>query len=418
MATLIVNTDTGVRRCTLQIAEEESFAATHRGAVLYASAQRQCQLTVLRHVDIQVGTVVETIIFKGLVVVVRESLEERVLVQETGRYEVSHLLRSSVHIHVDLLLPCRIIHYIINPVRIRECRRHVVGAEMFHHILTEADTGVGIGRVVGDVGRTGPLAHWQCIGDGRVVPHLSIRIGVGEIHELGNLLNGSTCRDGHRCLAWRTALGGNQNNAVSTSHTEHGRCRGVLQDRDVGNFIGVELSERTLHTIHEYQRLGTVQRTCTTHTDYGFISTRHTRRLYHRHTRQLTLQGVGHAGHRRFQQLVAAHLRYSTGDGHLLLLAIGNHHHLFQILLVGLHSDVYALTGHLARLRQVTHVRELQRTATIHLLQAIMTIHVGNATCAFTLYSHGHTYQGLARLVGHRAFHRKALGKCCIRHQT
>ena len=33
-----VNTSTGIRRCTLQITEEESLATTHRGAVLDATA--------------------------------------------------------------------------------------------------------------------------------------------------------------------------------------------------------------------------------------------------------------------------------------------------------------------------------------------------------------------------------------------
>ena len=232
---------------------------------------------------------------------------------------------------------------------------------MLHHVLTEADTRIGVWRIVADGGAAGPLAHGQCIGDGRVVPHLSIGIGVGEIHELGNLLYSGTCRHGHRGLAGRTALGCHQDHAVGATHTEHSRGGGILQDRDISDFIGVELSERALHTVDEHQRLCRVQRTGTTHSDDRLIGARHTRRLYHRHTGQLTLQGVSHTGHRCLQQLVTTHGRDSTRDGDLLLLTIGDDHHLLQTLQVGLQADVH-LTAGLMLLRNIADVRELERS--------------------------------------------------------
>ena len=73
---LIVNTDTGVGSGSLQIAEEEALAATHRGAVLHTSTQCQCKLAILRNVDVEVGTIVETVILERLVVILGEGLEE------------------------------------------------------------------------------------------------------------------------------------------------------------------------------------------------------------------------------------------------------------------------------------------------------------------------------------------------------
>ena len=147
---------------------------------------------------------------------------------------------------------------------------------MLHHLLAESDAFIGIRSIVGDGGAAWPLAHRQSVGNGCIVPHLTIGVRIGKIYELSNLLYGSTCRNSHRGLSRGTTLGGNEDNTVSTAHTEYSCSRGVFQNRDVLNLVRVELSEGTLHTVDEYQRFCTVQRTCTTHADDGFISTRHT----------------------------------------------------------------------------------------------------------------------------------------------
>ena len=281
MAAFAVNTDTSVRSGTLQVAEEESLATTHRGAVLDASTQGQSQLAVLRHVDVQVRTVVETLVSESLVVIVRESLEERILVQETRRNEISHLVRTALHVHVYLLLPCGILHQVVNPVCVREGHRHVTLAEMLHHVLAKADTRVVVRRVVSNRCRARPLTHWQSVRDSRVVPHLSIGVGISEFHELRNLLDSSAGSHAHRSLAWRTTLRRHEDYTVSTTHTEHGSGGCVLQDGDVLDFVRVDLTERTFHTVHEHQWLSTIQRTDTTHANHRLVVTRHTRSLYH-----------------------------------------------------------------------------------------------------------------------------------------
>ena len=92
---------------------------------------------------------------------------------------------------------------------------------MLHHVLAEADTCSCVWRVVGNGCATRPLAYGESIGDGRIVPHLSISIRVCEIYELGNLLYSSTGRDGYRGLTRRTALGGNEDDSIRTTYTEY-----------------------------------------------------------------------------------------------------------------------------------------------------------------------------------------------------
>ena len=418
MPPLAVHTDAGVWSRPLQIAEDESLAAAHRRTVLHPAAQRQVQLTVPAHVDVQVRTIVKTVVFEGLVVVGRESLEQRVLVQESGRDEITHLLRTTVDVDVHLLLPGRVVHHVVYPVRIGERRRHVALAEMLHHVLAEPDARIGIRGIVGNGCAPRPLAHRQRVCDRRVVPHLAVRIGVCKVHKLRDRLYGRAGRHRHRSLAWRTALRRHQDYTVGTPHTEHRRRRSILQDRDVLNLVRVQLAEAALHAVHQYQRLRTVQRTRTAHPDHWIVSARHTRRLHHRHARQLTLQRVAHVRHRRLQQLVAVHRRHSTRNGHLLLLSVGDHHHLLQRLRVRLHHDVHAPGPRPMCLREIAHIGELKRCPLADVLDAEVTVKVGNRTSALALHHNGHADERFARLILHRAFHRQILGKHLCWHQT
>ena len=84
MTSLLIHTDSRIRCCTLEVTEEETLAATHCGTVLHAATESEVELAVLRDVDIEVSTIVQTLIVECLVLVLRECLEERVLVEETG----------------------------------------------------------------------------------------------------------------------------------------------------------------------------------------------------------------------------------------------------------------------------------------------------------------------------------------------
>ena len=61
-------------------------------------------------------------------------------------------------------------------------------------------------------------------------------------------------------LAFLAALGGDEDDARRTLRTVNGRRRGVLQDGDALDVIGVELDERALDAVHQHQRRTAVQR--------------------------------------------------------------------------------------------------------------------------------------------------------------
>ena len=84
MTTLLINSDSRIWCSTLKITEEETLTATHCGTVLHTATESEVELAVLRDVDIEVSTIVQTLIVECLVLVLRECLEERVLVEETG----------------------------------------------------------------------------------------------------------------------------------------------------------------------------------------------------------------------------------------------------------------------------------------------------------------------------------------------
>ena len=84
MTSLLVHSDSGIRSCTLEVTEEETLTATHCGTVLHTATESEVELAVFRDVDIEVSTIVQTLIVECLVLVLRECLEERVLVEETG----------------------------------------------------------------------------------------------------------------------------------------------------------------------------------------------------------------------------------------------------------------------------------------------------------------------------------------------
>ena len=275
MASGRIHTDAGIGRSSLQVAEEEAFATAHGVALLHAAAQGKGQLAALGDVDVEVGTVVQTLVGEGLVLVVREGLEQGILVKVTGGYEVTYPFGTSVDVDVCLFLPGGVLHYVLDPVGARERDGHVAGAEMLHYILAEPDTQVVVGRIVGNHPRSGPLIHRKVVGDLGIVPHLAVGVGVSEVDELRNRLHGTAerCRDG--CLAHGTALGGDEDDAVGASHTEHrgGGC--VLEDRDAFDFIGVQLREGTLYTIDEHERLGAVERADSADADDRLVSARH-----------------------------------------------------------------------------------------------------------------------------------------------
>ena len=409
MTAFLVDTAAGVGRRALQVTEQEAFTATHRVAVLHAAAEGEGQLAALGDLDIEVRAVVQSLEVEGLVLVVREGLEQGVLVQEAGGHEVADALGTAVHVHIGLLLPRGVVHDVLDPVHVRERAGHVAEAEVLHDVLGEPDAGVGVRGVVGD-GRGGrPLGHRQRIGDGGVVPHLAVGVGIGEVDELRDRLHGGIGGSGHGGLAHGTTLGGHEDDAVRAADTEHGGRGRVLQDGDALDFVRIQLREGTLDAVHEDERLGAVQGSDTTDADDGFIGARHTRRLHGGHAREVTLQGVRDVRHRGLHQSLAAHRGNRTGDGNFLLLAVRDDHGLVQGIGVGFHVD-----GHPRRRRDrqglVAHTRELERGPLGH-GQREVTVHVGDRSGRGPLYDHARSDQTFSQLIQHPALYAQVLGE-------
>ena len=93
----------------------------------------------------------------------------------------------------------------------------------------------------------------------------------------------------------RTTLRVNQYHAVGTAHTVHSRSRRVFQHRERLYLCGVNVVERTLHTIHQHQRRSVArERRYTTNPEVRVVVARLTRGLHGNHTRQLTRKVVAH----------------------------------------------------------------------------------------------------------------------------
>ena len=405
----LVDAAAGIGRRTLQVTEEEPFTAAHRVAVLHASAQGDGHLAEAGDVDVEVRAIVKTLIVKGLVLVVGERLEQGILVQETGGDEIAHPFGTAVHVHVGLFLPGGIVHDIVYPVHVRERAGHVAGAEMLHDFLAEPDAGVGIRRIIGDFHGTGPGVHRKRVGDGGVVPHLAVGIGIGEVDELGDRLHGGVGRGGHRGLSGRTALGGHEDDTVRAADTEHGRSRCVLEDGDALDFVGIQLGERTFDAVHEDQRFRAVQGSDAADADDRFVSTRHGGRLDGGHTGEISLEGVRHVRDRGLHQAFAAHRGNRTGNGHLLLLAIRDDHGLVQRGSVGQQGDGEGRTCHLDRLCRVSDTRNLERGATGN-GQREITVQVGDRSVRGPLYDHAGADHPLSLFVQDLASHALVLG--------
>ena len=86
----------------------------------------------------------------------------------------------------------------------------------------------------------------------------------------------------------RTAFGGDEDNAVSTTHTEESCRRSIFQDRYIVYFIGVERGNITLHTIDQNQRVLPIDGSATTHVKIGYIATGLTATLDGNQTRKTT----------------------------------------------------------------------------------------------------------------------------------
>ena len=206
----------------------------------------------------------------------------------------------------------------------------------------------------------------------------------------------------HLRLALLTTLGRDDDDAVGTLGTEHGRRRSVLQHRDVGHLVGVDGREIALHAVHQHQRVGVAEARHAADENFRVVVARLSRGLERRDARELTREGIGDIRHARVHEGVALDLRDGTHDALLTLYAIAHDHD------VGNRRGVLLQRHHILRLRGQRH--QLGLVAQVGDLQAALggnlqregALHVGGRADRRTFDNHvGPDHRG-AGLIDHR----------------
>ena len=137
----------------------------------------------------------------------------------------------------------------------------------------------------------------------------SILVRIGKFQFFSTYVHTGRSRERNLGLTLGTTLGRNQDNTVSTTHTEYRCCRSILQYGDALDFVRVNLRHVTFHAIDLNQRssIRILQCSNTTHINICRIGTRFTGILHGRNTGHLTGKNVVHRTGRSFQQVVTLH---------------------------------------------------------------------------------------------------------------
>ena len=129
-----------------------------------------------------------------------------------------------------LLLQGHVLHQVVRPLHAREADG--VGTVLEH--VDDALREVAFLAVIGTHG----------------IVECGILVRVGLLHHLGGCQGRERQVKRNLGLAFSTALGGNQNDTVSTAHTEYGCSGSILQHGNALDFVGVDVPHVTFHTIH------------------------------------------------------------------------------------------------------------------------------------------------------------------------
>ena len=110
---------------------------------------------------------------------------------------------------------------------------------------------------------------------------------------LDGLRKGVFEADVHLRLSNLATLGLNHHYTIGTAHTVDGTGGSILQHGKGGDFFRVDVVERTLDAVHQYQRIGIASKaTDTTNPEVGVIEPRVTATLNRNHTGNHTRQVV------------------------------------------------------------------------------------------------------------------------------
>ena len=135
------------------------------------------------------------------------------------------------------------------------------------------------------------------------------------------------------------ALGRHENDTESAARTVNGGRRGVFEDRNAFDIIGIDPLQISFYAIHQNQRTAAVRRRVATDI-IGAGGIRGAGALGNVEVRNHALKRLAHIHHRPVLELFGSHGSDGAREVDLLLYPVADHDDFFQLLGVFLHHDV------------------------------------------------------------------------------
>ena len=208
---------------------------------------------------------------------------------------------------------------------------------------------------------------------------------------------------GNLCLmVTRTLLRGNDDHAISGTHTPYTGCGCVFQYRDALYILRVDIIGAILHgeSINNDERLGLS-------IDGSLTTYHHIAVTVNCQTGNHALEVVHHIARHHGLQLLGFHHLKRTGGTAFLYLLVTSHQHFVQHhirLQYNLAREVGRAAGHRHIYRLHTHIRVFQRSLLHRNLKGVVAVGIGHGAHACLADADRHTHQHLAALVAHIAF--------------
>ena len=226
------------------------------------------------HIHIYIGTYRISAHLQGRVpLLVLVAFNNTVLIVISCHQRITKNVRTTVDTNVRLRVVCMVFGDNIPPIHI--------GIEFRVGLILVVQQGGFAGKGGSTLLGIHFVNQFQILHTADVVGYLDgLRKGVFEA-------------DVHLRLSNLAALGLNHHYTIGTAHTIDGTGGSILQHGEGGDFFRVDVVERTLDAVHQYQRIGIASKaTDTTNPEVGVIEPRVTATLNRNHTGNHTRQVV------------------------------------------------------------------------------------------------------------------------------
>ena len=247
---------------------------------------------------------------------------------------------------------------------------------------------------------------------GQLVEQRHVVGSIQELRQLRGLVDAVLHVEAHLRGTNLTALRRDDDHAVGTAYTIHGRGRSILQHRERLNLGNVDVVEVALHAVNQDERLVTAREgRDTANPEVRIVVARLTRTLDADDARELTGEVVRQRARRTERQLRGLDGLDGADDGGLLLAAVARHHHFFHLARILVEHDVQQLrTAHLHHLLLEADVVELQRTLLVARdVDVEHAVYIGHRADVRVDERHRHADERLLGSVGHLSGHLRSL---------